>query len=429
MIDIVISAFIMVFVAFYIWNKWSTKPFRYNCFKTIVAFLFTTIFTIVNYILFGPLIRLINMVLFFVISYKILYSSSLSKSIVSPFLLELIYVISESIFSIIMLSILHEDAAKYASDFSGAFISNISISLLVLIISNFKVIKNLNKYLNNKISNYDNIKVIFFSCIILLIYSIYAVNTYYKIQSNILLFLSLFIMIAVIVLMFIFIKTKDDYYKINDRYNSSLLSLKELENVLTNQRIDNHENKNQLMTIRNMTKNKKVTNFIDSILNNTIPDDKRIMQETSIIPSGGLRGLVYSKLLLMNKNNIEYELDIASSIRIVDMIDYGDDTMIDICKILGIFLDNAIEEVLNIEDKFIVVEMYIEEDILFISITNTFDNSNDKNDIYKPGVSTKGNGHGYGLSLVKKIVKNNDKLETYHEITENEFSQTLKVYK
>ena len=111
------------------------------------------------------------------------------------------------------------------------------------------------------------------------------------------------------------------------------------------------------------------------------------------------------------------------------MIDYGDDTMIDICKILGIFLDNAIEEVLNIEDKFIVVEMYIEEDILFISITNTFDNSNDKNDIYKPGVSTKGNGHGYGLSLVKKIVKNNDKLETYHEITENEFSQTLKVYK
>ena len=50
------------------------------------------------------------------------------------------------------------------------------------------------------------------------------------------------------------------------------------------------------MTIRNMTTSKKIIKFIDSILNNNINDSSKIMKETSSIPSGGLRGLVYSKL-------------------------------------------------------------------------------------------------------------------------------------
>ena len=40
-----------------------------------------------------------------------------------------------------------------------------------------------------------------------------------------------------------------------------------------------------------------------------LKDNRSIMSETSIIPSGGLRGLVYSKLLVMDKNgNDIYEI-------------------------------------------------------------------------------------------------------------------------
>lgn len=226
-----------------------------------------------------------------------------------------------------------------------------------------------------------------------------------------------------------FFKAKDDYYKINDKYNSSLESLRELENALTNHRIDNHENRNHLMTIRNMTTSKKIIKFIDTILDNKLKDDKNVSKETDIVPAGGLRGLVYSKLLLMNSKKIDYELDVASSVRIVDILDYGNETMLDICKIIGIFLDNAIEEVDTIEDKYIVIEMYLEEDVFIINITNTFDNAKNKDNIYKAGVSTKGGNHGYGLSLVKKLVHQNKQLQTYHEINEDQFTQVLKIYK
>ena len=157
--------------------------------------------------------------------------------------------------------------------------------------------------------------------------------------------------------------------------------------------------------------------------------DKAIMRETSVIPSGGLRGLIYSKILLMVSKNIEYELDVSNSVRVVDLFEYDDCLMLDVCKIIGIFLDNAIEEVDTIDDKYIVIEMFIDNDNFNICISNSYNHNKDISNIYTPGVSTKGGNHGYGLSLVKKIVKYNSKLETYNEVTDEEFSQTLIIKK
>ena len=207
----------------------------------------------------------------------------------------------------------------------------------------------------------------------------------------------------------------------------NILSLRELEQVLNNYRVDNHENKNQLLTIRNMTSNKKVINFIDTILNNKIKDNANIMHETSILPSGGIRGLIYSKMLVMANKDIECELDVEQAIRIVDMKEYSDELVLDICKILGIFLDNAIEEVETLDDKYIFIEMYMEDKSIITSITNTYNHDLDPDDIYQLGYSTKGKNHGYGLSLVRKIINKNDKLNTYHKISDNEFTQILEI--
>lgn len=428
MIGTIISSYIGVCIIFYLWSTWTNK-FKLISFRTFIFSLLALFLTLINYFSSKSILKFINLTILFIIISKLLFKDKLKKCIIAPILSQILYALSEVIFSLIMFIILKDKVNDFVSNYSGAFISNLSISLIVLLLSKLPIVSRLYNKLFEFISKINNITVVTLLISAFYVYSVFVFNIYYGGDPKLLIVISAVISILSFLLVYIFFKTKDDYYKINDRYNSSLLSLKGLEDVLTNQRIDNHENKNQLMTIRNMTKNKKVTSFIDSILNNDIPDDKRIMQETNIIPSGGLRGLIYSKLLLMNKNDIEYELDIASSVRIVDMIDYGDKTMIDICKVLGIFLDNAIEEVNNIDDKYIIIEMFIEDEVLNISITNTFDNSIDKSDIYKPGISTKGNGHGYGLSLVKKIIKNNEKLESHHEITDNEFTQILKVYK
>lgn len=44
-----------------------------------------------------------------------------------------------------------------------------------------------------------------------------------------------------------------------------------------------------------------------------------------------------------------------------------------------------------------------------------------------PGYTTKENGHGYGLSLVREIIESNDRLSSEREIKDNIFKQILKI--
>lgn len=429
MIGTIISSFITIITIFYIWNNWSEIKLNWKEKRVWMILILTTLISIFNYFNTNQLIKTIIITLIFIIVYKFLFRVQLRQSIAGPLISQILYFTIETIFIIVMISIFGNSVQDFVSNYFGSFVANTTISIGVLFVSKLKIIKKLYNFFESIILKLDETIVIFLSIMVVFLFNIFTLNALAILSPEMLMIISLSISIISFVLICMFFKAKDDYYKMNDKYNSSLESLKELENALTNHRIDNHENRNHLMTIRNMTTSKKIIKFIDTILDNKLKDDKNISKETGIIPAGGLRGLVYSKLLLMNSKEIEYELDVASSVRLVDILDYGNDTMLDICKIVGIFLDNAIEEVETIEDKYIVIEMYLEEDVLTITITNTFDNTKCKDNIYKAGISTKGGNHGYGLSLVKKLVHNNKKLKTYHEINDSEFTQVLKIYK
>lgn len=429
MIGTIISSFITIITIFYIWNNWSEIKLNWKEKRVWMILILTTLISIFNYFNTNQLIKTIIITLIFIIVYKFLFRVQLRQSIAGPLISQILYFTIETIFIIVMISIFGNSVQDFVSNYFGSFVANTTISIGVLFVSKLKIIKKLYNFFESIILKLDETIVIFLSIMVVFLFNIFTLNALAILSPEMLMIISLSISIISFVLICMFFKAKDDYYKMNDKYNSSLESLKELENALTNHRIDNHENRNHLMTIRNMTTSKKIIKFIDTILDNKLKDDKNISKETDIIPAGGLRGLVYSKLLLMNSKEIEYELDVASSVRLVDILDYGNDTMLDICKIVGIFLDNAIEEVETIEDKYIVIEMYLEEDVLTITITNTFDNTKCKDNIYKAGISTKGGNHGYGLSLVKKLVHNNKKLKTYHEINDSEFTQVLKIYK
>jgi len=62
---------------------------------------------------------------------------------------------------------------------------------------------------------------------------------------------------------------------------------------------------------------------------------------------------------------------------------------------------------------------------LHISIKNKFKGIIDVSKIDKSGYTTKGDGHGYGLSLVKNILSESRCLENKRKITKSTFEQIL----
>lgn len=424
-----ISSFISITNTIYVWCKISKNKVNFLNPKFWLLFIITLILAILNYRFVDNTLKVVNITIILIVIYKLLFKTSLKDSIVIPVIVEFSYIIFESLYVMLILFLINGNVDSFMNNFFNSLFSNFTISFMVFIFSESGLFSKLVDKLNSKISKIEEPIILFLILLCIMIYNVLTVKIYYQINPIVMMVISVLVSAVSLILVYLFFKAKNDYYKINEKYDSSLSSLNELEKVLSNYRIDNHENKNHLLTIKSMTKNKKVIDFIDSILDSKLKDSSRIMHETGIIPAGGLRGLIYSKLLVMDSKNIEYELEVEKSIRIVNLLDYGNDTMLDICKIVGIFLDNAIEEIDNYDDKYIIIEMYKKDDVIVISVTNPINHSIDSNNIYDAGISTKGGNHGYGLSLVKKLVKENSKLKTYPEVSDEEFTQILEIYR
>ena len=101
--------------------------------------------------------------------------------------------------------------------------------------------------------------------------------------------------------------------------------------------------------------------------------------------------------------------------------------MLDVCKIVGVFLDNAIEAVLELKQKHIKITLFTDGEYLNIEISNNFKGNIDLTSIDEKGYTSKSKGHGYGLTLVKEILSKNNKLKNERKINKNIFTQKLKI--
>ena len=213
--------------------------------------------------------------------------------------------------------------------------------------------------------------------------------------------------------------------------NKILLSnLNEYEKMLDYQRVNNHENKNQLLVIKSMVEkeDKKAIEYINEIIKEKREDNELMYTKAKRIPSGGLQGLVYQKMLVMQENYINVILDVSSNVRKIDFSNLSSKMNYDICRIMGIILDNAIEETIKFhrKEREIVISMYIDE-LFLIEVSNRIKDNIDLEKIYDKGYTNKEKGHGYGLSLLKKIVDKNTNVINELKITNDIFTQIIKI--
>lgn len=316
------------------------------------------------------------------------------------------------------------------NDFIYAFIFNFISALLVLLLCNNKFIKKIYLKFNNIIKDIKIRKTITLSLFLCLsIFVTYATICYSNNE------ISIIVMFIILIFIISYILLKDlnvrsEYENTKEKYSNVQHSLVEYEDMIDKYRVNNHENKNQLLTIQNMIKNhdRKVNDYIDNLVGTVYMNNEKTMMDISVIPAGGLRATIHTKLNIMDNKNINYVLDIDRKIRIIDFETISLDLNLKICKIVSIFIDNAIEEVETHQgDKIVNIEMYINEEKLVIEISNIYENQFDVNKIFDKKYTTKSSGHGYGLSLAKELIDSEKKLNNFNCIEDNIFTQVLEV--
>ena len=311
---------------------------------------------------------------------------------------------------------------------SGSIISNFSV-LGIMIILTVSIRKPLKKLINYNLST--NKKIIVMSSITLVMLAIFFYNLIKTIEfnNNIITYLVIIVML-ICILLYLF-KQKIENEKISKKYDELLDVMKSYESDIEEQRTLRHETKNEFATIKcklqDKENNKTIIEYIDSVIGEKEKAGSTKYSKFKYLPSNGLKGFFYYKFIEAEKKGINVSINISKQIENSFLKDIETKDFKDLARIIGVYLDNAIEASSTSEDKKLGIEMYLIKEKIEIIITNTFNNEINLDKIGKESFSTKGKHRGHGLLLVNKILSENNKFEAKNEIRGNIYIQSLKI--
>lgn len=307
-------------------------------------------------------------------------------------------------------------------------LTNILISLFSVIIISlpfikkiiFKIIELFDK--NKKLINY-------FYVILIVIYLIILKNGFeFLMMSNY--YINILFMFSLIGVVFIILKNESKYEQLKEKNKQMLNYVTKYEKIITAQGKTNHEFKNQLMVIRGYAQmhSDKIIEYIDEIVEDSNKaGSSYLISQLNNFPDGGIKGLLYYKLSIMEDENIKYSINVEKGVK-TKLKTLSINNYKNITKILGVLLDNAIDASKKSKHKKINISVIKDKKNIIFKIYNTYKG---KVDIDKVGTgyTTKGTGHGYGLRLVKDIIKEEDLFNINYVLEDNYFVSSLTIKK
>lgn len=397
-----------------------------------ISLIILGIYIFISYTLTNNVLRIIGLYFMVVLCSKICFGfekGNLYKILIYSFLELIAMIISELIVSIILIILGNSLTISTIENIYGNFLINIFIMFFSVLIVYIFVLVNSHKNKNISFEELPIKQVVLYIFASVIIFCLMYYVSFWSENRNLVFIVNLSSIIIFTIIIFKTFEINNKNAKIRNEYDMLLTNLSEYENLLDIQRVSNHENKNQLLVIKGMITKKEnnVTEYIDSIIDTQYADNEVLIMKTNRIPSGGLRGLIYYKMLMMKDKKIDVTLDVDRNLKELNFSEIPIKTNQELCKIVGVFLDNSIQAVENINNKIIEIFISYLNDELIIKISNSYEGNIDLDKIDNKGYTTKGKGHGYGLSLVKHIIYGNSKFVNEREINKRLFSQIIKL--
>lgn len=374
------------------------------------------------------LTRLITNIIFIIASvYLTIFRKDISNSVYYTITYELLAYISEIFISVVFVSIFKINIGSYEKFQFSLLIFSICNSIFIYLLSKSKFIcKNVQR-LNFIISK--NHKDWIYIIIMMILLSFLIVSNKNNLGSGVNYYINVGMVIFVVFSLIYVIYNKFQRQAIEDKYNESMEYVLRYEKIINEQGKKNHEYNNQLMVIKGyINKPERLSEYLDEVIGEHKTGQNYTVKQLGFLPDGGVKGLLYHKLSKMEDNNIKYYLYVDQNLKDKDIENFDLKTYRDLTKLLGVFLDNANDAALKSEEKEIEVELKDKDDCLLLTISNTYDKNTDINKVGKSGFTTKGVGHGFGLSIVKDIAKTNSEIETFSSKESDKFIQTAMIY-
>ncbi len=309
-------------------------------------------------------------------------------------------------------------------------VSIIHIIILVLSLSVIWLIKNIKLrkgYFTKHIKTFS-IVIISTAVILFFVLMSFQAKILNSLSVNVItyVYLSAITLILLFILVNIYIVNIFSYNKYQMKlkegeYKNLMLYTQSVEEISRDIRKRQHDFNNFLLAIKGYLEmsdyeSLKKLIFTDYNTYNQESKDLSYYYQLRNISDSGLKGLLAAKLSNIGNLDIEVKIDIENEFDVPENIN-----KIDIYRIIGILIDNAIEAV----KKCLSVVIIPKESEIKIKIENDYNQKPNMNKLFTPGYSTKGNSHGLGLPIVQEIKENYTNIDIKVYLQEDIFVQEV----
>ncbi|WP_183957705.1 quorum-sensing sensor histidine kinase AgrC [Staphylococcus hominis] len=168
---------------------------------------------------------------------------------------------------------------------------------------------------------------------------------------------------------------------------------------------------------------------LKTYFNDNIVSMKDNLQMNSIKINGtdnlkvrAIKGLVTTKILQAQEKNIPI------SIEVPELIDHIEMNTVDLSRIIGIIIDNAIEASEELEDALIrIAFINVETSVMFIVMNKCEEDMPKIHELFQDSFSTKGDNRGLGLTTLKEITDTTENVLLDTTIENGYFVQKVEI--
>lgn len=420
----IIEAYIYINLFITLFAKSPSKKNKYLCMLILV------LSSIISRFLIPIPYNTIFNLFILIITYKIFLNAKILESFIGvgiQFLLTALFeMISSQIYTLFFNGTYSEFANYPIYAVIFMFIVYSCLFIMLKLFQKFNINITLFKNINKKDS------IVIFSTIVLgfitVFLQLYISAFYNNLLPTFVIFISIICLIAYFfVSLFNIVKTKQLEVATIDNHNLQSYN-DNLKSMYDNIRAFKHDFNNIVHAIGGYVRAKDMkglSKYYNSLFDecNSINNLSALNPETVNNPS--IYAILLDKYNKAEKKNIKMELGVYLDLNTLNADIY------EICRILGILLDNSIEAAQECDKKYINIRFLMDnrKNRQLIIIENTYKDKNvDTIKIFEKSYSTKPHNTGLGLWEVNKILNKNSNLAIFTSKNDEYFSQQLEIY-